>query len=254
MKKATFLEYDKPLLTAMVQEETPEEAICVIMDALYDGAEAFGIQLCNLAPEYRNEKSLRKIFAACEGKPIYITSYRLHNSINMTDEERADLLLLGLRSGATLCDVMGDYFCPEANQLTFSKEAVNKQKELIKKIHELGGEVLMSTHLSEHFDEDRVMEYAHSQIERGADVVKIVNISNNDDEQIESFNVIHRMKKELKHPFLYLVGGTHTRLIRQIGPALGVCMYLCVNRYKPVTAKAQPILRYTKEIRDNMFL
>ena len=45
MRNPTFLTYDKPLLTAMVQEKTADDAICVIMDSLYDGADAFGIQL-----------------------------------------------------------------------------------------------------------------------------------------------------------------------------------------------------------------
>ena len=45
-----------------------------------------------------------------------------------------------------------------------------------------------------------------------------------------------------------------TRLVRQIGPALGVCMYLCVQRYRPVTAKPQPTLRAVKAIRDAMLL
>ena len=71
--KASFLNHDKPLLVAMVQEETPQAAIAVILNSLQDGAEAFGIQLCILKPEYRNEATLRRIFAACHGKPIYIT-------------------------------------------------------------------------------------------------------------------------------------------------------------------------------------
>lgn len=253
-KKATFLTYDKPLLTAMVQEKTPEDAICVIMDSLYDGADAFGIQLCNLLPEYRDEETLRKIFSYCEGKPIYITSYRGHQSKGMTDDECMDLLLMGLRAGATLCDVMGDTFHPETDQLTFDPEAVEKQKALINKIHEMGGEVLISTHTSRYFTEEEVLTYARAQIERGADVVKIVSKANSEEEQMAALQIIHRLKKELDKPFLFLVGGSHTRLVRQIGPALGVCMYLCVQRYFPVTAKAQPQLRATKAIRDYMIL
>ena len=43
--KPTFLTYQKPLLCAMVQDSTPAEMICTIMNSQYDGAEAFGIQL-----------------------------------------------------------------------------------------------------------------------------------------------------------------------------------------------------------------
>ena len=253
-KKATFLEYDRPLLVAMVQEKTPEEAICVIVNSLYDGAEAFGIQLCNLLPEHRNLNTLKKIFSYCEGRPIYITSYRGGANASLSDDERAELLLLGLEAGATICDVMGDLFCPTPDQLTFDAEAVAKQRALIETIHARGGEVLISTHTSRYFDEEEVLSYAREQIARGADVVKIVGKSNSEDEQMDALNTIHRLKKELDRPFLYLVGGSHTRLVRQIGPALGCCMYLCVERHLPVSAKMQPQLRGTKALRDLMIL
>jgi len=251
---ATFLEYQKPLLVAMVEDSTPDEMICTILDSLYDGAEAFGIQLGKLKHEYRNEKTLKRIFSYCEGKPIYITSYRTAENKDLTDDECVEFLLMGLRAGATLCDVMGDLYHPEDDQLTFDPEAVEKQKQLIQKIHEMGGEVLVSTHLSRFFTEDEILTYARAQIERGADVVKIVTKSNSEDEQMVNLQIAYRLKKELDRPYLFLAGGTHARLIRQIGPTLGVCMYLCLNRYRPVSTKAQPQLRSTKQIRDNMFL
>lgn len=254
MKKATFLNRERPLICAIVQDSTPEEAICTIMDSLYDGAEAFGIQLCNLKQEYRTEETLRKIFSYCEGRPIYITSYRGACSKELSDGERAELLLMGLRAGATLCDVMGDYFCPDPDQLTFDAEAIEKQKTLIAKIHDMGGEVLISSHTSRHFSDEEVLAYAKAQAERGADVIKIVSKAETEDEQMESLHTIHRLKQECDKPFLFLVGGKYTRLVRQVGPALGVCMYLCVQRYHPVTAKPQPTIRATKAIRDAMLL
>ncbi len=254
MKKATFLNQDRPLLCAMVQDETPDDMICTIMDSLYDGADAFGIQLCNLKKEYRNEATLQKIFSYCEGKPIYITSYRGAHNKDLTEEERMEFLLMGLRAGATLCDIPGDTFAPCKEQMTFEAEAVEKQRLLIEQIHELGGEVLISSHTKRFYTEDEISELARAQVQRGADVVKIVTMANSEEEQMVGLCTIARLKKELDRPFLFLVGGTHSRLIRQIGPALGVCMYLCVQRYRPVTTKAQPLIRSVKAIRDNMLL
>lgn len=253
-QKPTFLGRERPLLCAMVQDTTPDEMICTILDSLYDGADAFGIQLCNLQKEYRTEETLRKIFSYCDGHPIYVTSYRGGQSKDLTDEERADLLLLALRAGATLCDVMGDYFAPTKDQLTFDAAAVEKQKALIDEIHAAGGEVLISTHTSRTFSEEEVVAYAKEQIARGADVVKIVSKAETEDEETMALQIIRRLKKECDRPFLFLVGGKYTRLVRQIGPALGVCMYLCVQRYRPVTAKPQPLLRAVKAIRDAMLL
>ena len=255
MKKATFLNREQPLICAMVQDQTPEAMICTILDSLYDGADAFGIQLCNLKAEYRTEETLRKIFSYCEGRPIYITSYRGGNSKELTDKERAELLLMGLRAGATLCDVMGDYFAPTTDQLTFDPVAVAEQRALIDEIHALGGEVLISTHTSRFFTKEEVLSYAKEQIARGAAVVKIVSQANSEEEQLAALEIIHALKGVCgDHPFLFLVGGKYTRLIRQIGPALGVCMYLAVQRYHPVTAKPQPTVRAVKAIRDAMLL
>ncbi|MBE6553089.1 MAG: type I 3-dehydroquinate dehydratase [Ruminococcaceae bacterium] len=254
MKKASFLNRERRLLVAMIQEETPEKIKCMILNSLYDGADAFGIQLCSLKPEYRNLETLRKIFEMCEGRPIYITSYRGKYNADLTDEERVELLRMGLEAGATLCDVMGDLYDPTPDQLTFDPIAVQRQSELIKTIHEKGGEVLMSTHTSRFFDEEEVLRYAKEQVARGADVVKIVSKANSEDEQMAALQIIHRLKKELDRPFLFLVGGTHKQLVRQIGPALGCCMYLCVAHYVPTSTLAQPQLRAVKAIRDAMLL
>lgn len=256
MKKASFLNADRPLLTVVVQASTPAEAECIIADALYDGADSFCIQLCNLLPEYRNEASLRRIFDACFGRPIYITSYRSGESkkLGLNDDACVDLLLMGLRAGATVCDVMGDLYHPEPHELTFDPVAVKKQKQLIKTIHEMGGEVLISSHLHAFFEEERVLEYADAQAERGADIVKIVSMADDEDQMMAGLSTIHRLKKELDRPFLFLAGGKNSRLIRQIGPALGCCMYLCIEGYRPVNTKLQLPLRAARELRDRMLL
>ena len=251
--KPTFLKYAKPLLCAMVQESTPEEMIRTICNALYDGAEAFGIQLENLLSEYRNEETLSRIFSYCEGKPIYITSYRGNKSKGLSDEECVELLLMGVRAGATLADVMGDLYHPEPIQMTYDPEAVAKQKALIEKIHEMGAEVLISSHFGRFLDEEETLRHAKAQRERGTDVVKIVNHSQNEEQQIKSFNIIYRLNQELDCPFLYLANGKKSKLVRQMGPAFGVCMYLCMDSYHlPQNSKEQPILRAMHTIRENM--
>ena len=249
--KPTFLTYQKPLLCAMVQDSTPDDMICTIMNSHYDGAEAFGIQLENLLPEYRTPEHLKRIFSHCRNKPIYLTSYRSEKSRGLSDDECMALLLMGLEAGGTLCDIMGDLYHKERYELTMDAEAVAKQEALIAKIHDMGGEVLMSSHIRDFFDEERVVEIALAQKRRGADVVKIGNFARTEDELIANLNIIHRLKKELcGTPFLYLANGEHCHVIRQFGARLGVCMYLCVQDYKPVSSKEQPLLRSMRIARD----
>ena len=168
---------------------------------MYDGAEAFGIQLENLERKYRNVETLKSIFYHCGDKPIYITSYRNSESTGYTDEECEQYLLMGLEAGATLCDVMGDMYKQEKYGITYDEEAVKRQRELIDKIHSRGGEVLMSVHFYEFFDEDETMKVAHAIEDRGADIVKIVNGSYTEDQMYANINIIHRMKKRTESKF-----------------------------------------------------
>lgn len=252
--KPTFLKYDRPLLTAMIQCETPTECIRKIQASLADGAEALGVQLCKLKREYRTAEALREIFAACEGKPIYITSYRCGNSVDLTDEECADLLLLGLDCGATLCDVMGNLFDRDTTywELTHSPTAIQKQKELIEEIHRRGGEVLMSSHTLEVLSVKETLAIATEHCARGADIVKIVNRTNKSSELPVCIQTIQELHCTLDRPFLYLVNGPCHPLVRQIGPSLGVCMYLCVHEHGPLDTLEQPILRSLKAARENL--
>lgn len=252
MKKASFLCQPRPLLCAMVQEKTPQTAITVIMNSLYDGAEAFGIQLEYLEKEYRNEKTLREIFSYCSGKPIYITSYRGAENTGMTDDECVELLLLGLSAGATLLDVIGDLYCPEPHELTMDPAAIEKQEALIRLIHERGGEALISSHLHAFYDEEEVMRIAFEQKRRGADVVKIVTRADTRAELMTDLRIADRLGRELGKEHLFLAGGSECRLLRQVGPFFGSCMYLTVERYQPQSSKEQPLLRAAKAIRDSM--
>ena len=248
-------DFDKkrPPLVAMVQVATVEEALDIIVDAHYDGADAFGIQLEDLLPEHRNLLDLKKIFAACLGKPIYITSYRGSNSKGMSDEECLELLLLGAEAGADLCDIMGDCFDPQSTELTFDENAIARQKTYIDRIHAKGKQVLISSHTHTHLCQEDVVRYAQAQKARGADVVKIVNQSNGRDELRESLNTIFRLEKMLGGtPFLFLTGGKDSSILRQTGPLFGVCMYLCAPVHKHGFTRQQPLLRAMRQVRDNM--
>lgn len=240
---------------SMIQEETSLAAMHTITNSLYDGADAFGIQLENLLPEHRTPSALRAIFGACQKRPIYITAGPAWNCKNESDEALAELLLLGAECGATLCDIRADSFCPDPDQITYDADAVAKQKAIADKIHAFGREVVVSSHLSRFFNEDEVLAVAHAQRERGADVIKIVNRSNSEEEELANLNMIHRLKKELDCKFIYLASGSHTKLVRQVGPALGACAYLCVQNFAlPAHNMYQPKLSAARAIRDALLL
>ena len=252
MVKATFLEYEKPLLCAMIICETPEECIAKIKASIAEGAEALGVQLCRIKKEYRNVETLSRIFAACEGLPIYITSYRGAESEGYTDRECADYLLMGLEAGATLCDIFGDMFEKGAKyQLATDPDAVRQQKELADEIHRRGGEVLFSCHTQQVTTVEENLYIAKEQADRGADVIKIVSIMEDKNEIGAYIESIRRINAEVPKKLLLLSGGV-SRVIRYIGPSFGVCMYLCLHEVGPFDTPLQPLLKNIKPVRDNI--
>ena len=248
--KPTFLNHEKPLFTVMIQTETPENAIRTIHRAIPEGADAFGLQTCKLLAQYRNEETYRRIFAEMEGKPSYVTNYRYAANEKATDDEIADGMLLAAKAGGTLIDVMGDLYCRHPDELTDDPAAVDRQKRLIDRLHETGAEVLMSSHVLRFTPAERVLEIAQAQVERGADVVKIVTGADSMEDQIENLRIVTMLKRELKKPFLYLSSG-ECSILRRIGPMIGCCMWLCVHEHDAMSTPVQPTLKYLKSIVDN---
>ena len=248
----TFLKYSSPLLCAMIQCPTADECIEKIKLSINEGADALGIQLCKLRKEYRTREILERIFAACEDKPTYVTSYRYGESADMSDEECAELLLLALDCGATLCDVMGDLYCrsPEL-ELTNDETAIAKQKALIDEIHAHGGEVLMSSHTFKSTTLEQNLMIAREQAARGADIIKIVNVAQSADEIPKYIECIQKIVADTDKKLLFLVSGKG-EIVRYIGAAFGVCMYLCVAYHGPNDTPEQPLINRARAIRDNI--
>ena len=249
MSGATFLKYEKPLLTCMVQAEDPDRVKELMEGAFPEGAEAFGMQFCKMKPEYRTRETYRELFDAARGLLIYVTNYRGHENSGKSDRELGDELVELARYGATLCDVMGDYFDTTEGELTMNADAIEKQTELIARLHAEGAEVLMSSHVMKFLPAERVLEIAREHKRRGADISKIVTGAESMEQQIENLRAATLLKKELDIPFLFLSGG-ETRILRHFGGELGCCMYLCVHEHDALATRAQPLLTCVKEIRD----
>lgn len=249
--KSTFLNHSRPLLTVMLQCENPETAIGRIRNANCLGADAYGLQVESLKLEYHNPDTYKRIFAEMKDKPCYVTNYRMANNNGKSDEELAQGLITLAESGATLCDVMGDMFCKHPEELTDNDEAIQKQMQLIEKLHSLGAEVLMSSHLYKYAPAQRVLEIAFEQKSRGADIIKIVTKADNMEQQIENLHIIDLLKRELGAPFLFLAGGECT-IHRRLGGHLGNCMTLCVYEHDHLSTSSQPLLSNMKIIRDNL--
>jgi 3-dehydroquinate dehydratase len=234
----------------MVQADNPDRIKELIDLARPEGAEAFGMQFCQMKKEFRNKKTYRELFEYASPLPVYVTNYRNRiSNVEKSDDVLAAELVELAECGATLCDVMGDYFDHCEGELTMNEEAVKKQMKLIDELHKRGAEVLMSSHVLKFTPAERVLEIALEHQRRGADICKIVTGADNMAQQIENLRIINLLKENLKIPFLFLSGGER-HIMRRIGGLLGCCMYLCVREYDEYATKSQPLLREVKIIRD----
>ena len=250
--KPTFLNTATPFVTVMVQVKTAMQAEIRIKNAIADGATAIGFQMSHLEKQYRTEETLSSVFAAAENKPVYFTNYRRNVNAGATDEELTDGLLFGLKCGATLVDIMGDTFDPSPEELTKDEKAIAKQMKFIDEVHKRGGEVLMSSHIHEFRNAERVLEIALEQQRRGADIVKIVTCAQTQEEELKNLEICRLLKQELKVPNLFLSGGKFNKLHRTIGPALGVCMWLCFREYDEFTYPGPPLLSNVLKIKQGL--
>lgn len=249
MKKATFLKYNKPLLTCMVQADNPDRIEELIDASIPEGAEAFGMQFCRMKREYRTEQTYKRLFEMAAPYPIYVTNYRQGYNEGKSDEELAEELITLARCGATICDFTGDLFDKREGEFTDDECAVAKQIELAHSIHAEGAEVMISSHICRFTDAEQVLRMGLEYERRGADIFKVVVGADNMEQQIENLRIIDLLKKKLRIPFLLLSSG-ECSLLRRIGGSLGCCMYLCVHEHDELSTKSQPLLSDMVKIRD----
>lgn len=249
MKKQSFFNNDKATLTVMVQADNPDRIKELMDKSVPEGAEAFGIQLEQMESKYKTEEMYRDLFAYAKDKPLYVTNYRHTKNEGKSDEQLAEELLELADKGADLCDVMGDCFDKQPDEVAVDETAINKQMELINRIHEKGARVLMSSHVMKYTPAERVLEIALEHQRRGADICKIVVGADNMEQQLENLKIINLLKEKLDIPFLFLSAG-ECSILRRIGGELGCCMYLCVYEYDSFATSLQPLLKDVRIIRE----
>ena len=213
-----------------------------------EGAEAFGMQFCRMRSEFQTSEVYRELFALASSLPTYVTNYRYGYNAGKSDEELAAGILELADCGATLCDVMGDLFDKQDDEVARDASAIERQMKLIDELHAKGTEVLMSSHVFQFTPAERVLEIALEHKRRGADIAKIVTGAETMEQQIENLRIVHLLKQELGIPFLFLAGG-ESRILRRVGGTIGNCMTLCVVEYDELATKAQPLLSEMKTLR-----
>ena len=285
-EQKNFTQLEQPFTCVGVYEPTPAEAISVIKESEHRGADSFVVTLMGdgthgLEEEYLNEDDLRQIFN-CTSKPVMAIYYRWNfagETLEMTDEERQDILRMAVRAGADAIDYVGDTYSPTSGPELFSEEAAQyslasdgapqevapergsdaweRQRTEIEAFQYMGAEVQTSTHSRVHLKPQDALEIAQDFADLGADMVKLVSVDRNWEDLLETFQACVLMDRHLDADFIMMSHGEHGILGRYMAPYFGSMLTFTQTSYSANTKDAggfysQPLTENVLEIFDSM--
>lgn len=258
---------EAPALAGVVKAKSTTAAIAEIKNCLFDGAAMIDLHLSCL--ENTDTEALTKIIGSSKLPVLalnYNTTYEWGDA-GYTEDTRVESFLRAISAGAAGIDMQGytfdikskDGFFGE-NKYSFTKNSpkevvtdtktIDKQCELIERVHREGAEVLLSCHPGIAMTADEVVELALFLEERRPDIIKIVTVANNDEEMLESVRAMLILKKELKTPVSYHAAGKAGVLTRILNPVLGGQIAFCNARFHEGSTMEQPDLRTVRAVVD----
>lgn len=249
--KHSFFNRQEAAITLLCAPESIGEVLALARSAEMDGADAVAIELQRMPLEQRTEENFRSLMRSVR-LPFMFIDYRSDRFLGEDDEARQQCLLLAAKAGAEVIDVIGDLYDPSPLELTHDSAAIEKQKDLISRIHELGAKVLMSSHMtSTERSAEEVLEHLLEQSSRGADILKIVVSMDTEKAMLEGVRTLLLLHRELDKPFVFLGSGQYGRFIRYVGPKLGAAIEFAVHDYSANHSYNQPTIRSFKGVMEH---
>ena len=258
-----------PALAGVVKEKTAPAAIAEIKNCTYSGAAMIDLHMSCL--ESTDISVLRRIITSSKLPVLalnYNSTYEWENA-GFTEEERVASFLRAVEAGAQGIDMQGYTFdLPSKNgffgedKYSFTKGnpkeivtdvgVINKQLELIERVHSMGAEALLSCHPGIRMSAETVVELALFLEERHPDIIKIVTKAENEEDLAESIRAMLLLKREVKTPVAYHANGKAGAASRIINPLLGGHIAFCVDRYNAASTMEQIDLRLASNIVESM--
>ena len=207
------------------------------------------MHLSCLDDEYKTAEQIKRI-VDCTNLPMLGLNYSRRydwTEIEETEEERAELLMKSVEAGISAVDLLGYSFHPQSRakfvgedvysftknnplEIVTDKAVIERQKEFINRVHDMGKEVLLSTHPDIPMNGDQVIDLVLFLAERNPDIIKIVTRCNTEEELIEAYDTMRRLKKlNLRQKISFHCCGEMGRTTRLINPILGSYMCFCTK-------------------------
>ena len=240
-----------PLFTAIFCDNSVAALSQQAKAAHWAGADAVCVELKNLPREDRPPERLRALMDASP-LPTMCALYRNDILDGADDDARVKTLLTALDAGAACIDVMGDLYDPSPREWSRKPSAVAKQKRLIRKIHDAGAQAILSSHPLCFLPPEEVLAQLKDLAKRGADIVKLVQKADTEEEFLAALRATMLCRRELKTPFVHLVSGAFGSLHRMIAPSLGVVLTFATLDQRGAFPMPQPPLANFKGVFENL--
>lgn len=263
-RKQRFSAMGKFSVISSLRVRTPEEAIFDIQDSERQGADGFLLHIELLDKQYQSAEVISSIIASAN-RPLMALDYLPEED----PEVLSSVFLNAVSAGAAAVDLPMYLFdkaplkslegrteafaCALPAEVSMDREAKERQKELISKLHEAGGEVLISAHVGKMLSQAQALALAEEMRDRGADIAKIIVRAGSADDVAEIYQTCCLLKKSLGIPFLYQTSGTYGKLVRPTAWMFGSRYVLCHNRYSQVSNREKPLIADVLRIKEELF-
>lgn len=268
--RKSFMKNKAPVLTGAVQEDNAELAVRAIKNFALRGAKGIDLHLTHFD---ESSLSIERLKYIIDSSPLPI--FGLNYTVSHSEEEetgRIELLWRTVEAGAAGIDLQGytfdfksrDEFNGEYENSGYSfvkrkpkevvtdKKIIEKQCELIEKVHSVGGEILLSNHVGVFMTCDELLDFCDFLEKRNPDTIKLVTMCDSEYELSETVKAMIMIKKEIKTPVTLICNGKYRAISRILNSLLGGYMVFCADTYIPKYANmGQPDITAINSVIEN---
>ncbi len=272
--RKSFCHQEAPLIVAVIKEANVRAMLSAVRNAEVRGAAAVDLHLSCLSREEQQEEKLKELFDG-----IRLPAMALHYAFDdkgkpydIDEEERTGILRCAVHAGASCIDLQAYSFdrpvkdafderyigapysfaAYRPREVVLDPAVIERQNALIDEVHDLGAEVLISTHFGKMLPCDAVVDYACFLEKRKPDAIKLVAFSENEEDIYEGARTMIKLKENVQTTVHYHIAGVNTRISRIINPLLGSYLIFCNDGYKEGADPNQPDLSVVKGILDGI--
>ena len=264
MNKVKFSESGSPIIIGVLKESSVPATLKTVKNCEAEGACAFDLHVSLLEGKDREPDRLERIFSQAKSPILAVHYNNVPQGVKKnSSEERMEELVRAVEVGASGIDMQGYTFCQSPlatlegkdekkypfitarpKEVTLDDAVITRQRQVIDKVHDLGGEVLMSTHTGVYLNTEQIVSLALEIEKRDVDIIKLVTPVNTKEEVAEALQSIIELKKNIKRAKVHFhCSGRLGRITRYIAPYFGASIVFATDYYNERADKEQLLIK-----------